>query len=349
MNIKAKLLIAGTAAAALSSCSVNNSSQPNAGTASPPLPVEAFVAESLPVRNTIVVSGSLLPMEQTELRAEISASVVKVLVSEGSAVSRGDLLIKLFDEDLLAQRSKLNAQLDLANETVKRLSNLTRIEGVSRQEFDQAMVQVKLLESELEINRVAISKTEIRAPYNGVVGLRNVSPGSYVTPAVSLLTIRQTGDLKLDFAVAERFAQEIHENLPVRFTVEGDTSEYMAKVVASERAIDTDTRSLKVRATASNKSGKLTPGAFAEVIAELGGKRNSIFVPTQCIVPQGRKKSVVLIRNGAAQFAPVITGLRMQDKIEILEGLNLRDTVATTGILFLKPNAPVKVAKVING
>lgn len=336
------------AALALSSCSDDSKSVNTNSPAQAPLAIEATLANMKPVKNTVIASGTLLPFEEATLFPEVNAVVTKIFVKEGSAVAKGDLLIKLFDEDILANQKRIVAQLALANETVSRLSKLSKVDGVSRQELDQAMLQVSVLEADLELNRVALSRTEIRAPFSGIVGLRSVSPGSYVNPSIALLTIRQMNPLKLDFTVAERFASLIKENQLVQFSVEGDTAKYGARVLASEKAIESETRSLRIRAMVNNDGNSLIPGAFAEVSLELGGERESIFVPTQSVIPQGRKKSVVVIENGIARFAEVKTGLRMTEQIEILEGLLSNDTIATTGILFLKPGAPVKITQLIN-
>ena len=336
------------AALALSSCSDDSKSANTSTPAQAPLAIEATLANKKPVKNTVVASGTLLPFEEATLFPEIHALVTKIFVKEGRAVAKGDLLIKLFDEDILANQKRITAQLALANETVSRLSKLSKVDGVSRQELDQATLQVSVLEAELELNRVALSRTEIRAPFSGIVGLRSVSPGSYVNPSMPLLTIRQMNPLKLDFSVAERFATMIKENQMVHFSVEGDTAKYSAKVLASEKAIESETRSLRIRALVNNVGNSLIPGAFAEVSLELGGERESIFVPTQSVIPQGRKKSVVVIENGIARFAEVKTGLRMAEQVEILEGILSNDTIATTGILFLKPGAPVKITQLIN-
>lgn len=328
------------------SCSNESQDTKAKGSATSPVAVEATLTKILPVKNSVIASGTLLPAEEAMLFSEINAVVTKVLVQEGTMVKKGDMLIKLFDEDIVANQNRIKAQLELAKETVSRLSKLSKVEGVSRQELDQAMLQVSVLESELELNKVAFGRTEIRAPFSGTVGLRSISPGAYVNPSTPLLTIRQTTTLKIDFSVAERFASLIKNNQVITFQVAGDTTSFYGRVMASEMAIDAETRSLKVRAQVNNTSQSLIPGAFAEVKLELGGDRQALFVPTQCIVPQGRKKSVIVIENGVARFSEVETGNRMSEMIEITSGLSQNDTIAITGILFLKPGAPVKISQI---
>lgn len=345
MNFLQKLLIILGTASFISCSNASKDNQVNSSGAAP-MGVEATLTKSLPVKNSVIASGTLLPLEEAVLFSEINAIVTKVLVQEGIAVKKGDLLIKLFDEDIVANQNRIKAQLELAKETVSRLNKLSKVDGVSRQELDQAILQVNVLESELELNKVAYGRTEIRAPFSGTVGLRSISPGAYVNSSTPLLTIRQTTNLKIDFSVAERFASLIRNNQTVKFKVEGDSTTYFGKVMASEMAIDAETRSLKVRALVNNTTQSLIPGAFAEVQLELGGDRQALFVPTQCIVPQGRKKSVIVIENGVARFSEVETGNRMSEMIEIVSGLSLNDTIATTGILFLKPGAPVKISRI---
>jgi len=151
------------------------------------------------------VPGTLQPFEETEIRPEISGRLISLKIVEGGSVQKGALLAKLFDEDLQAQLNKLKVQLEIAQKTLERQRELLKIQGISQQEVDLSELQANNIKADMELVRVNISKTEIRAPYSGLLGLRNVSLGAYVTPTTLLTTLRQVNQLKLDFMVPEKY------------------------------------------------------------------------------------------------------------------------------------------------
>jgi membrane fusion protein (multidrug efflux system) len=311
-----------------------------------PLNIEAVIATSKRAVNTVNVSGVVKATEQTVIASEVSGKIVAISFKEGSIVSKGDVLVRLEDRDLMAQKERIIAQLKLAQQTSDRLSTLQKVEGVSRLELDQALTQIEVLRAELSLIEASLAKTVIKAPYSGTVGLRNVSPGAVVAAGQALCNLRSDDLYKIEFDVAEKYASFVKPGMVVTFANQGDTIVRNARVIATESAIDEGTRALKVQAQVASNNGIL-PGAFVEVQATLGGERESIFIPTQCIIPQGRKKFAVVAQNGIANFREVQTGQRMANEIEVLNGLQLTDTIATTGILFLKPGAPVRVAKIV--
>jgi len=328
----------------------SDSKQPAAAPAAAPktsynvTAVEGFVVKPAVLSESVTAAGTLLAAEETELHPEASGRVVSINLPEGRSVRKGDLLVKVFDQDLRTQLTKLESQLKQAEITEQRLGDLLKVKGVSQQEYDLAALQVQTLKSEIELVRINIGKTELRAPYDGVIGLRRISPGAYVTPASPVATIRALGALKLDFAVPEKYSAQLRAGQTVSFRVEGNPAEYSAVVEATEQSITTETRNLQVRALVRNKAG-LLPGAFAEVSLSLGKNNQALMVPSQAIIPQARDKKVILNRGGKAQFVTVKTGVRQSEMVEITDGLRAGDTIATTGILFLRPDAPLQFSK----
>lgn len=307
--------------------------------------VEGFIVKPVVLSENVTAAGTLLPAEETELHPEASGRVVSLNLPEGRTVRKGELLLKVFDQDLRTQLQKTDTQLKQAEITEQRLGDLLKVKGVSQQEYDLAVLQVQTLKSELELIRINIGKTELRAPYDGVIGLRRISPGAYVTPANAVATIRATGALKLDFAVPEKYSAQLRAGQTVNFTVEGNTAPFSAIVQATEQSITAETRNLNVRALVKNKAG-LLPGAFAEVQLSLGQKTQALMVPTQAVIPQARDKKIIVSRGGKASFTTVKTGVRQAEMVEVTEGLKAGDTIATTGILFLRPDAPLVFSKV---
>jgi membrane fusion protein, multidrug efflux system len=327
------------AAAAPGSTPANSRAQYNLST------VEGFVVKTSVLAEEVAAGGTLTPGEETELHPEAAGRVVSINLPEGKSVRKGEVLLKIFDEDLKTQWRKLETQLKQAEITEQRLGDLLKVKGVSQQEYDLAALQVQTLKSEMELVKINIGKTELHAPYDGIIGLRKISPGAYVTPATAVTTIRSSGGLKLDFAVPEKYSSLIRTGQSVRFTVEGGGAPYNAVVQATEQSIDANTRNLLVRAYVRDARG-LLPGAFAEVSLSLGNKTQALMIPNQAVIPQAREKRVIISRNGKAHFVSIKTGIRQSDMIEVVDGLHPGDTIAVTGILFLRPESPMKFSKV---
>jgi len=308
--------------------------------------VEGFVAKPTALTESVTASGALLPMEETELHPEASGRVVSLNLPEGRRVRKGDLLMKIFDEDLKTQLQKLETQVKQAEITESRLNELLKVKGISQQEYDLAALQVLTLKSEMDLVRINIAKTNLRAPYDGILGLRNISIGAYVTPATAITTLRSVNSLKLDFSVPEKYSTLLRPGQTVQFSVEGNAKPYTAKVLATDQSITADTRNLTARALVLGNQTGLLPGAFAEVTLSLGNKMSALLVPSQALIPQARDKKLIISRNGKAQFVTVKTGIRQAGMIEITEGIQAGDTVATTGMLFLRPDSPLQFSSI---
>lgn len=311
-----------------------------------PPKVEAFVVKPSVLIKEISISGSLLAFEEVELKNEIAGRVVSINLPEGQFVKEGTLLVKLFDDDLKANLKKLESQLAIQQQTYDRQSELLKVNGLSQNEFDQTSLLVNSLKAEIEVQQVQIRKTEVRAPFDGVLGLRNISIGAVVTPSTLLTTIRSENKLKLDFSVPEKYSSEIQPGMKVVFSLDNTEVQYNATVMATEMGINQSTRNLKVRAVVDNQSKHLLPGAFANVFLQFGENNNALMVPTQAVIPQERDKSVIVARNGLAHFTPVKTGIRKASTIEVTEGLQIGDTIITSGILFLKEGSKLSYSSV---
>jgi membrane fusion protein (multidrug efflux system) len=305
--------------------------------------VDAFVIKQSSVSENVEVPGSLRPFEETQIRAEVGGRIVQMNVKEGTVVQKGTLLVKLFDEDLKAQLRKLRVQLKIKEKTEERNRELLEISGISQQEYDLSTLEVENLRADIETTQIAISKTEIRAPYKGVVGLRNISLGSFISPSDIVTTVRQVDQLKLEFSVPEKYAREIGKGYEVKFRVDNGQQEHTAKVIATENNVDQSTRTLQVRAVVNGNNPELVPGVFAKVNLQLGKNEKALLVPTQAVLPNIRNKQVILLRGDSVRFTVVETGIRDSAYVEIIQGLNVGDTVITTGLMAIRPNARVQV------
>jgi membrane fusion protein, multidrug efflux system len=309
--------------------------------------VEGVVVKPSVVEQTISVSGTLRPFEETVLMPEGTGRVTAINLPEGKFVKQGTLLVKLFDDDLQAGLKKARTQLEIAEQTQKRQNELIKISGISQADYDQAVLQVNSINADIEILKVQVRKTEVRAPFDGVIGLRSISVGAEVTPGTPLATIRSIQQLKLDFSVPEKYSSAVKAGMKVKFSVQGDDTTYDATVMATEEGIDVATRNLKARAVVKNKDAALKPGAFANVDLELGKDTAALMVPTQAVIPMERSKQLIVAKNGKATFVTVKTGVRQASSVEVVEGIAAGDTVVTTGLLLLKPGADLKFSKVV--
>ncbi|MGC1240551.1 MAG: efflux RND transporter periplasmic adaptor subunit [Chryseosolibacter sp.] len=328
------------------SCESKKAQSPAGRRPQGPLTVDAFRVEAGSVSENVEVPGTLFPYEETQIRAEIGGRIVQLNIQEGAAVSKGTLLVKIFDKDLQAQLQKLQVQLQINEKTEERNRELLKINAISQQDYDLSTLNVQNLRADMEAVRISISKTEIRAPYAGRLGLRNISLGSYISPSDIVATIRQVDQLKLEFSIPEKYAKDIGKGYAVKFRVDGGSQQHRAKVIATENSVDQATRTLKVRAVVNENHPELVPGIFAKVNLQLGRDSNALKVPTQAIIPNVRNKQVIVLRKDSVLFTVVETGIRDSAFVQILNGLNVGDTVITTGLMAIRPNSKVKVSKV---
>ncbi|MBL0057234.1 MAG: efflux RND transporter periplasmic adaptor subunit [Chitinophagaceae bacterium] len=329
------------------SCS-NSDKKSNAGPPpKPPTPkVEGFIVKTMMVSDKAELPGSIMANETTEIHSEVSGRLVYLNINEGKTVGKGALLAKIYDGDLQAQLKKLNVQVAVAEQTVKRMGELLKIGGVSQQEYDLSVLQVNTIRADMDIVRTNISRTEIRAPFSGSLGLKNISSGAYITPATTITTIRQNSQLKLDFTLPEKFTSSIKTGQMVDFMVEGNPKRYTARVMATESGLEENTRSLNIRCIVTNNDGKLLPGVFAKVMSDFNEDPNGLMIPSQAILPQARGKKVILYRGGMTRFVDITTGIRDSALVQVVSGLNAGDTIITTGLMSLKPDIKVEITKI---
>ncbi len=314
----------------------------------PPPRVDVFVVKTETISESIEVSGTLVADEATEIHPEVSGRITGLYIREGAHVGKGAVLAKLYDGDLQAQKRKLEVQLKIAQQTENRYEQLQKIGGISKQDYDVTALEVSNLRADLDIINTSIAKTVIRAPFSGKLGLKEVSVGAYVTPQSVLTTIQKTSDIKIDFNVPEKYINQIRPGTYVNFTIDGSDRNYSAVVIATESGIAQNTRSLTIRARVKGDQTGLVPGGFAKVKLSFDPDTNALMIPTQAIVPQARGKKAVLYNNGTAKFVDVITGVRDSSMVQITSGLNKGDTVVVTGLLSVKPDSKITLAKIVN-
>jgi membrane fusion protein, multidrug efflux system len=308
--------------------------------------VQGYIVKTGAVSEPLQMPGTLLPLEETELHSEVSGRVVGLYIKEGSATNAGALLVKLFDGDLQAQLKKLKVQLQIAEKTEERSKELLKINGISQQDYDLTFLQVSNIKADIELLKTNIAKTEIRAPYSGKIGFRNISMGAYITSATIITTLRQVNQLRLQFSVPEKYSAKIATGQMISFSTDGSPQKFLAKVYATESTVSETTRGLNVRCLVQQTNASLIAGAFAKINLDFAKNDRAILVPSQAILPQARGKKVVAYKDGAAVFVDVQTGVRDSANVEIVSGLNVGDTIVTTGLLGMRPNAKIKLSKI---
>jgi membrane fusion protein, multidrug efflux system len=311
----------------------------------PPVIVDVIIAERQSLSDVIEANGTIVANEFQELHPEISGRLTYLNIAEGNTVNAGTVLAKIYDADLQAQLAKSRVQLDLAQKTVQRYKKLLDISGINESDYDIAVNQVNSYKADMVYTQALINKTIIRAPFSGVIGLRQVSPGAYVSPATTLATLQQISKVKIDFTVPQNYSNVIKKGAVL--DVELDAASHTmgrAMIVATEPGANTDTRNLKVRALLAEAN--INPGAFVKVFLNAGFGNTSIVVPTNCIIPNDKDNQVVVVKKGTANFVNVQTGTRQANTIEIVSGINVGDSVVVTGVLFAKPKSKLKVRSV---
>lgn len=307
------------------------------------LNVNGLIIRSEPLTDGISTVGNLLPDEEVDLSFETSGKIESINFKEGSPVRKGQLLAKVNDKPLVAQLARYQAQLKLAEDRVYRQSALLQKDAVSQEAFEQARTELAMLNAEIAIVRSNIALTELRAPFDGVIGLRNVSEGAYASPSVVVAKLTKTSPLKIDFFVPERYASQIKPGTKLSFTIEGQQTSFNASVYATESKVDIATRTLSVRAHYPNTQGRLQPGRFVTVQIRMHEIPNAIAIPTEALVPEMGVDKVFLYKQGKAVTTEVKTALRTDSKIQIIEGLTPGDTLITSGTLQLRSDLPVKL------
>lgn len=308
---------------------------------------DAYVVQPQPFANTYAASGTLLPNEEVQVLSEMSGRVTSITFTEGSKVRKGQVLVQLFDADLRAQLQKLQSQKRLQQATEGRQKELLRIGGISKQDYEATQTNVSGINADIAVAQAAISKMRVVAPFDGTIGLRNISVGAIVSPATIIATLQQVAQLKMDFSIPDQYRSSLRLGQEVKFSVDGRQDTLSGKISAIEPGADRQSRTVKARALVPNGKGDLVAGAFAHVVVPFAANNNAIMIPTQAIIPTTRDKKVALVRNGKAQLVVVQTGARTTDRIEITSGLRTGDTILTTGLMQVKPNMDVKVRKFV--
>jgi membrane fusion protein (multidrug efflux system) len=312
--------------------------------ASAPRPVEVNAVVVIPkmLENKIFSTGNILANEEVEIRAEVPGRVMSINFNEGSTLGKGDLLVQINDSELQAELKKLLLDEKLARDDVYRKEKLLELKAVSQEELDISRSQMGVIQAQIELVRARLEKTGIYAPFSGRIGLRYVSPGGYISSSMLIARMQQTDPVKIEFNVPEKYITNIRTGMEVMFSIAGSDSLFTGAIYAIEPRIDPSTRSFAVRARCRNTEGILTPGAFAKVNIILEKINDALVLPSDAFIPDIRGEKVLLCRNGKAVTAYVTTGIRTENEVQVIQGINPMDTVILTGLMQVREQMSVK-------
>jgi membrane fusion protein (multidrug efflux system) len=313
------------------------------GDKKPPIMVDAIVVSETNFANKIEISGSIEANENVEIRSEVSGIVDKIYFTEGTNVSKGQVLLKINDIELRAQLSQAMTKQGLAAENERRANLLLKKEAISQEEYDIASAEYRSLKAQTQLIQAQIAKTTIKAPFSGKIGLRNISPGTYVTPTTLITKLVSANQVKISFSIPEKYASEVKNNTPIQFTIPNNSQKYTAKIYAIEPEIETATRTLKIKAIAENPNGKLLAGTFATIELSLENINGAIQIPSEAVVPVQDGKVVFIANNGKAKEVKIETIARTDKDVIVIQGIKSGDTILTSGVMSLKDEADIKV------
>lgn len=292
-------------------------------------------------------NGTLRPDEEVDMSFETSGKIVNINFTEGTRVKKGDLLAKMNDRPLQAQLEKLNAQLKLAEGKEFRQKSLLDRDAISQESYDQIQTDVQSIKADINLVKARILETELRAPFDGIIGLRYLSEGSYATSATKIARLVKAKPIKIEFSISEKYASEIRIGYPITFQTKSSEKVYQAAVYAIDPKIDLSTRTISLRALYPNTNEELKPGTYAGITLELSKIENAVSIPTEALIPEMEGEKVFIYKNGKAQSVKVTTGLRTESKLQITSGLKFGDTLIVTGIMQLRQNLPVSLDSII--
>jgi membrane fusion protein (multidrug efflux system) len=312
----------------------------------PALNINAEVVKQQVLIDKIISTGSTIPDEEVDLSFESSGKLIAIYFKEGTQVKENDLLAKINDRPLQAQLKKLEAELPLAKDRVYRQRTLLEKDAVSQEAFEQVTTDYEKLMADIELVKANIAQTELRAPFDGVIGLRSVSEGAYATPSTLIAKLTKISPLKIEFSIPERYASDVSEGTFITFSLEtsdGVLREFRARVYAVESKVDMVTRSLKVRATYPNENGAIQPGRYLSVEISKQEIKNALAIPSEAIIPEMGKSIVYLYKDGKAQPTEIVPGLRTESHVQVQHGLSVGDTLITTGVMQLRTDMAVTI------
>lgn len=310
------------------------------------MPVEVSSVTVGLITEEVRAVGTLQANESVIIRPEIQGRVSKINFEEGQQVRKGTILIQLDSAELRAQLAQARAELEIARLNYDRMRRLIANDNVSRQELDQASSTLKSAQANYALFSERVSKTQIRAPFSGILGTRLVSPGAYLQAGRDIVNLEDLTTLKIDFMVPEKFLSRLAVKQVVEVEVDAIAGRlFQGRVYALDPRVDQTSRTIRVWAKIPNPNVTLRPGMFANVTLVTGHTEDAILIPEEAIVPQQGKVFVFLVKDNKAQLTEVRLGLRKRSVVQVVEGLAPGDLVVRGGQQKIRDGMPVMVVE----
>lgn len=307
------------------------------------LPVEAAIVESVSFPRGLSAIGSLLSDESTMVSAEVAGRITEILFSEGQPVKKGDVLVKLDDAVAQAELGQAQANLALAQSRYDRSNRLQNAGFVSAEAKEDASNALKLQQASVELAQAKLDKTRVIAPFDGVIGLRGVSVGEFVSPGQNIAPLEAVAVLKADFRLPEKNVADVAIGQVLELNVDALPERlFEGQVYAISPLIESGGRSVLVRAKVDNAAGQLYPGMFARVQL-ITSESQALVIPEAALAPSGQSQYAYRIVEGASERVLVEIGERREGLVEIVSGLQAGDLVVVSGLQRMRNKAPVTV------
>ena len=307
------------------------------------LSVDVYRVSTGLLEDRIYTTGTIRANESVDLVSEASGKVTGIFFQEGRTVSQGDLLLKINDEDLQAELDRARVRLSLAQKREERNAQLLERGSISQDEYDLTNNELQVLEAEIRVIEAQVNRTEIRAPFNGVIGLRYVSEGSYISPQSRIGTLQSLNPIKIDFSVPEKYVGRVSAGDEISFRVAGLDQVFRGTIYAVEPGVRQETRSLQLRAISRNTGVTLLPGAFADIELLIERIEGALTVPSIAVMPELQGQKVFVYRSGRVEPQPVHTGIRTDEVVQVIDGLVEGDTVIVSGLQMVRPGQFVEI------
>ena len=330
----------------LAACQNNNNSQQGVNRT---LNVEGYLVASEVFEQTIHATGDLLAWEEIEVKTPIAGLVHDIRFSEGQYVRKGDLLVEMDNRSWRAQKRGLEARLQSARSELERRQGLLVIEGVSREEVERAQAEADLLQAQIEELEVMIDLAHVRAPFNGRLGIRHVSPGAFLSQGEAITRLVQTDRLRVHFSVPARYAAMVNNDMEINVVSSSGGQQSTAHIYTTEPVMSASARSLLVRAELDNSRQQFIPGDFVLVVLGVDRDEGALLIPAEAVINELNSQIVYVARNGQTRRQVIEAGIRTRDRVQVLGGLAPGDTVITTGLMEIRDGIPVVIRELKTG
>lgn len=310
-----------------------------------PTAVELAKVETVSLAIDVTAVGSLRSNESVTLRPEIAGRISSIGFKDGVAVAKGSVLVGLDDATQAAELAQARANLELARSTQMRNEDLHQRKFISNQALDSSAATLRVQAAAVALAEAKLARTRIRAPFAGVVGIRNVGVGDYVKEGQELINLEEIGTLKVDFRLPEATLPRLQIGQAIEVTADALPGEHFtAKLDAINPLVDASGRSISCLALLDNAAGKLRPGMFVRTRLIFEARDNALMIPEQALVADPVQPFVFVVADGVAKKVPVKTGLRRNAQLEVVDGLKAGDVVVAAGQMKLRDGAPIRDA-----